>query len=117
MIWEARKIKSAHEVPRKKFKLLFGALILLALFDLIATILWLSLGAAEEANPLMNYLVQNSMVSFAFGKLLLTFFGIIILRAFRPKRPKLVLKAAWSLVILYTTISIWHLVGFLHTVV
>ena len=116
MIWEARKIKSAYKVPRKKFKLLFGALILLALFDLVATILWLSLGAAEEANPLMNLLIENSMVSFAFGKLLLTFFGVAILRGLRPQRPKLVLKATWSLIILYTILSVWHLVGFLRVV-
>jgi hypothetical protein len=117
LIWGARKIKSAHKVPRKKFKLLFGALILLALFDLIATILWLSTGVAEEANPLMNLLVENSMVSFAFGKLLLTFFGIAILKNFRPHRPKLVLNATWSLITLYTILSAWHLIGFLRVVV
>jgi hypothetical protein len=74
----------------------------------------LSLGAAEEANPLMDYLIHESMVLFALGKLLLTFFGIAILKAFRPYRPNLVLKVTWSLIILYTGISIWHLVGFLH---
>ena len=114
MIWGATKIRNARKVPRKKLKLLFGALIVLALFDLVATILWLSLGAAEEANPLMDYLAHESMVLFALGKLLLTFFGITILRAFRPYRPKLVFKATWSLVILYIAIAIWHLFGFLH---
>ena len=115
MIWGVRKIRNARKVPRKKLKLLFGALILLALFDLIATIFWISLGAAEEANPLMDYLVHESMVLFAFGKLLLTFFGVTILRAFRPHRPRLVFKVTWSLVILYIGIAVWHLSGFLHT--
>jgi len=112
-----RKIKSARKVPRKKLKLLFSALIILALLDLIATILWLSLGAAEEANPLMEYLVQESMVTFAFGKLLLTFFGIGILKWLRPKRPNLVLSATWTLVLIYIVINIWHLIGFLWGVV
>ena len=62
----------------------------------------------------MDYLIHESMVLFALGKLLLTFFGIAILKAFRPYRPNLVLKVTWSLIILYTGISIWHLVGFLH---
>ena len=87
---------------------------MLALFDLIATIIWLSLNKAEEANPLMNYLAQESMVSFALGKLLLTFFGIAILKAFRPRRPKLILRVTWSLVILYVAIAMWHVIGFLH---
>ena len=109
-----QKIRNARQVPRKKFKLLFGALILLALFDLIATISWLSLGTAEEANPLMDYLIDESMVLFALGKLFLTFVGIAILKAFRPQRQSLVLKVTWSLIILYVGIAIWHLFGFLH---
>ena len=115
MIWGVRKIRTARKVPRKKLKLLFGALVLLALFDLIATIFWISLGTAEEANPLMDYLMHESMVLFAFGKLLLTFFGVAILRALRPHRPKLILKVTWSLVILYIGIAVWHLSGFLRT--
>ena len=87
---------------------------MLALVDLIATILWLSLNKAEEANPLMDYLVQESMVSFALGKLLLTFCGVGVLKASRPRRPKLVLRVTWGLIILYVGIALWHLIGFLH---
>ena len=94
--------------------MLFGLLIILALLDLVATITWLSLNKAEEVNPLMDYLAQESMVSFALGKLFLTFFGIVILRALRPKRPKLILRVTWSLVILYVAIAVWHVIGFLH---
>ena len=89
-------------------------LIILALLDLVATITWLSLNKAEEINPLMDYLAQESMVSFALGKLFLTFFGVVILRALRPRRPKLILRVTWSLVILYVGIAIWHIVGFLY---
>ena len=62
----------------------------------------------------MLHLVKESMVTFAFGKLLLTFFGIVILRALRPKRSKLILRVTWSLVILYVAIAVWHVIGFLH---
>ena len=114
MIWGARKIKSAHKVPRKKFKLLFGALILLALFDLIATILWLSIGAAEEANPLMNVLTENSMISFAIGKLLLTFVSVLLLKYNSLQRPRLIFKVSSILVLVYVAINIWHFVGLFH---
>jgi len=62
----------------------------------------------------MDYLIQESMVSFALGKLLLTFCGVGVLKTFRPKRPKLILKVTWVLVALYIGIALWHLVGFLH---
>jgi len=64
----------------------------------------------------MSYLVEESMVTFAAGKLLLTFLGIALLKALRPRRPKLVLKVTWALIILYLGISLWHMSGFLHVI-
>ena len=90
--------------------LLFG-LVILALFDLVATILWVAMGKATEANPLMDYFLQQSFYLFAIVKLTLTFCGILILDKFKNKSKKLVFKVSLFLILVYATLAGWHIVG------
>jgi len=90
--------------------LLFG-LVMLTLFDLVATILWVAIGKATEANPLMDYFLQRSFYLFAIAKLTLTFCGILILDKFKNKSKKLIFKVSLFLIFVYATLAGWHIMG------
>jgi hypothetical protein len=81
------------------------------LFDLVATIYWISNGEATEANPMMNYFLTKSFYLFAAVKLSLTFGGILILDRFKDIFNKLVFKASLFLLLVYAVLAGWHVVG------
>jgi hypothetical protein len=90
--------------------LLFG-LVMLTLFDLVATISWVTIGKATEANPLMDYFLQQSFYLFVIAKLTLTFCGILILDKFKNKSKKLIFKVSLFLILVYAVLAGWHIVG------
>ena len=106
-----RSIGHLKPISNRSLTTLFFVLVILSLTDLVATIFWLSTGLAEEANPLMNVLTENSMISFAIGKLLLTFLSVLLLKYNSLQRPKLIFKVSSILVLIYVAINIWHFVG------
>ena len=90
---------------------LFVGLIFLSLFDLVATIYWVSAGEAQEANPVMNFFIKKSFCLFVFIKLSLTFGGILILDKFKNISNKLVFNVSLYLVLIYAMLAGWHIVG------
>tara|TARA_R110002110_G_scaffold24063_1_gene90644 strand:+ start:1134 stop:1466 length:333 start_codon:yes stop_codon:yes gene_type:complete len=90
--------------------LLFG-LVVLALFDLVATILWVAAGKATEANPIMDYFLQKSFYLFAVVKLTLTFCGILLLDKFKNRSKKFIFKASLFLILIYAGLAGWHIIG------
>ena len=54
-------------------------LLVLNLLDAIFTYVWVSLGLAKEANPLMDYLISYSPTVFLVYKVLIVNLGVFIL--------------------------------------
>jgi len=95
---------------------LFVGLIFLSLFDLVATIYWISSGEALEANPAMAYFINKSFYLFVLVKLGLTFGGILVLDRFKNIFNKLVFNASLFLIFIYALLAGWHIVGvFIHS--
>ena len=90
---------------------LLVGLVFLSLFDLVATIYWVSAGEAQEANPVMNFFIKKSFYLFVLVKLSLTFGGILILDKFKSIFNKLVFNVSLSLVLIYAILAGWHIVG------
>ena len=89
----------------------FGFLIVLLnflnIFDTFATLHWVGNGIAEEANPLMDYLISESSFLFAATKIILVGLGTYLLYRYKSSR------ASWaalaSCLIVYLWIMIIHL--------
>ncbi len=80
---------SPRQKLRKGSELLATALavvLFLNLFDTVATITWIELGVAEEANPLMAVLLAIHPTLFAVVKMLLVSCSVAILWHFRHHR-------------------------------
>ena len=72
MVSENKKIGSHN-----KLATLLSFLIALNVFDAIMTLIWTHYSIAEEANPLMLYLLEIHPVLFLFIKISLVFFIFI----------------------------------------
>ena len=103
------------EKPKRPVKVLLSVLLILALLDLIATIIWVDGKMAIEANPVMDYFLQKSPVLFALTKLLLTFVGVFILNNFKFRRNKLIYRSSVFLVAVYSVLTCWHIGGIVRT--
>ena len=82
-------------LKKNTIRCLLKILILLGLFDLIATIYWISAGLATEANPIMKHFLDNSYYSFACVKLFFMFAGVLILNQFKKIKRKLIFKISF----------------------
>lgn len=60
-------------------KIIATIIIILSTLDVILTKIWLNFGIACEANPLMDTIIDNTMI-FACTKLFLTIGGVYILK-------------------------------------
>ena len=54
-------------------------LLILNLFDAISTYIWVILGYAEEANPIMDYVLSVSPPGFILYKILIVNLGVLLL--------------------------------------
>ncbi len=99
-------------IPLRVIKYLLSSLILLTLFDLVATIYWISSGLATEANPILANAIEKSYIFFAIVKFVFAFTGIYLFDRFKTKRNKLIFDASILMVFVYSCVAIWHLFGF-----
>ena len=104
-------ITGCPHFAKSTIRLMLKALIILGFFDLVATIYWISVKLAVEANPIMNYFIELSIPGFAIAKLALMFSGIFVLNHFKDKKSNLVFFASLLLVLIYWIIGVWHLFG------
>lgn len=84
------------------------ALLVVAMTDLLLTVLLLGVGY-EEGNPLFRSLLHRGPGWFVGGKALMVAVPILILEAVRPKAPLKVLLAYWLCLILYLGLLGTHL--------
>ena len=97
----------------RKIHFLSCLLIVLVLVDLIATIYWVSSGQAIEANPLLYYYLEHSIVLFAGVKLFLSFASLGILLRFKKILKHFIFKVLFALNLIYVGILGWHITGLL----
>ncbi len=100
-------------VTNRHITILLNTLVILIFIDLVATITWVTAGIAEEANPLMEYLLNQSPLLFAGVKILLSFTGIIVLYNFRKKFRKTIYYVCLGLTGVYMLLALHHLRGFM----
>jgi len=98
-------------LPVKGVKFLLSCLLLLTLFDLVATVYWISAGLAIEANPILARIIEKSYIFFAATKFSFVFVGIFLLDKFKTKRNRLIFHASLSMVLIYVCVALWHISG------
>jgi len=90
-------------------------LLMLVLFDLIATIIWFTYYDIPELNPVLSGPIEKSLLNFAITKLALSLPSIYLLNKFLYKR-----LSQWGLGILlitYFAVSIFHYYIFINTII
>ena len=97
----------------RRIHVLSYLLIFLIFSDLLATIYWISTGAATEANPLMNYYLKHSITLFAFVKLFISFASLSILLKFKRRFKKFIFHTLFGLNLIYVGVFSWHITGLL----
>ena len=97
----------------RKIHTLSCLLIALVLLDLIATIYWVASGQAIEANPLLYYYLEQSIVLFASVKLFLSFASLSILLRFKQILKHFIFKVLFALNLIYVGVLGWHITGLL----
>jgi len=103
-------------VTIRKIHTLSYILVFLILTDLLATIYWISTGAATEANPILNYYLGHSIVLFASVKLFISFASLSILLKFKKRFKHFIIKALFILSLIYVGVFVWHITGLLFLV-
>jgi hypothetical protein len=91
------------------------ALLVLNLLDGLFTTVYLHLGVAEEANPLMRMAWEVSPLTFMVSKLAVVSVGLGVLCLYRET--KLAAAALKIAVGIYTVLLVWHLAFLAHLVV
>ena len=79
-------------------------------FDAIATITWITQGLATEANPLMAQLIEYSPIYFLLIKIGIGTVGCYYL--WRCRTFSLAVYASKFLLIAYTLLAGYHMIGF-----
>jgi len=85
------------------------ALVIMNGIDAVLTITWVTFGLANEANPLMDGLLQTHPVLFMAVKLSLVFLGLKLLWNYRKKR--MVCYGTAVLLIVYYGLMLIHALG------
>jgi uncharacterized membrane protein YqjE len=93
-----------------KLKSLLFAIVALNIFDGVATLKWIELGFAKEANPLMAPLIAHCPSCFLLLK-----FGIVTLAClylWSVRDNKYILTASKLIFIVYSVLAAYHMIGF-----
>ena len=61
------------------------SLLVLNLFDAICTFIWVTMGYAEEANPLMDYIISTHPPMFILYKVTIVSLGVLLLWRLRDQ--------------------------------
>jgi len=93
-----------------KFKNMLVAIVALNLFDAVATLTWINLGLAEEANPLMEPLISYCPSCFVAVKMAIVF--LVCLFLWKERENSYALLASKIVFAAYTVLALWHMVGF-----
>lgn len=86
-------------------------IIILSLFDMLMTLIWVNAGLATEANPIMDYVLSKGNMVFATTKLGLTLGSVWLLHKFRKNILAKFMVPFISMA--YLSIAVYHLVWLL----
>ena len=89
-----------------KFTKILVALFFLNIFDALATFHWVSLGIAEEGNPLMAEWLTLGYNTFVFVKVSMVSLALFLLYRFRENRFARIL--IWPVIALYSSVFLIH---------
>jgi hypothetical protein len=97
-------------IESHKFKKILIWLLILNLFDLIMTLVFITSNEAKEANPIMNLALDAGVLPFGILKIFLVTFGVWLL--WKNKNSKISQYAAIFCLLPYIILSIYHVSGF-----
>jgi len=88
-----------------------ASIISLTCLDAIFTVIWIEIGIAYEANPIMDFLIEKSYKSFFLVKMLITTLSLYVISKYKNKN---ITNTIYNcILLLYTIIIAYHSVGFL----
>ena len=96
-----------QRIAHNQVRRLLTLLIALNIFDAIMTLIWTHYSIAEEANPLMMYLLEIHPALFLFIKITLVLLGVGLLWRIRQFKP--VLYTAYFLNAAYIFLAFIHI--------
>lgn len=85
------------------------SILVLSLVDGILTTVWLALGLAKEANPIMDLAISHSYETFIILKMSLTIFGVYTLSLFTEL--KIVRLSVYFIYTVYFLVFSYHIYG------
>lgn len=96
---------------RRAILFLLNTLVVLIFIDLIGTLSWITIGIAEETNPLMDFFLKFSPLLFASVKLVMSFMGVYVLYLFRKRFSKTIFYSSLALTLIYMMVALHHING------
>ena len=88
-----------------------ASIISLTCLDAIFTITWIEIGIAYEANPIMDFFIEEAYTSFFLVKMLVTALSLYIISTYKNKN---ITNTIYNcILLLYIAIIAYHSVGFL----
>lgn len=102
-------------VKIEKYSFFLCLIFLLSILDAIFTMVWIKTGLAVEANPLLGTLLEHGDAAFIMTKVFLTGCGCVFLGWTRAKSSFAKISIV-SLLALYCCLTVYHLLGALHSV-
>jgi hypothetical protein len=95
-----------HHPSRNVLWAVAAAVLLLNLFDAVATLVWVNLGIAHEANELLAHLLDRNAVLFMAVKLALVFLGVGLL--WRRRERRLAVFGLVLALVAYASLGLYH---------
>ena len=102
-------IATARDPSSRWVSLTLAGVLLLNLFDLVATVFFVTAGYAEEANPVMATFLELGAPGFALAKLGLVSAGVWVL--WRHRERLLARLGSVGALAVYVGVGIFHLYG------
>ena len=100
---------SSEQVLRRPLHLSTLVLLTIGMFDLVTTLVWLSMGF-QEGNRLFAWLASMGTVPFVIGKLVFLIGPVMILEYARKTHPKSAEQGTWVAPGFYALFYVSHLV-------
>lgn len=94
-------MESVQSLHTTKVRLSTLALVTVAMFDLVTTLMWLNAGHGE-GNPLFAFLASKGSFAFVLGKLAFVVGPLLIIEWARSKRPVTAEIGTWIAALAYT---------------
>lgn len=102
----SRRFWHALSEAKDDLSLVLTTTVLLSVADALFTLVWIGLGVAHEANPLMAELLMVGPAAFFVGKMALVMLGAAVLWRYRERR--LAAVGAFGALAAYYALLVFH---------